>query len=364
MATDFIPSQVGLTKRENIKPISLVSFSSIVRNIWPGLIGEAKMKRKGNLFDRVCSFENIHLAYLKARKGKRFKKDVLSFSCELEKNLILIKKDLEEQTYKHGRYKEFIVQDSKKRLIRAPLFKDRVVHHALCNIIEPIFEKSFILDSYACRKNKGVHKGIKKLKVFLKDNKDEYCLKCDISKYFDSINQNILLKIIKNKIKDQKVIWFIGEIINSFNQETRIGIPIGNLTSQLFANIYLNELDQFVKHSLKQKKFIRYMDDFLILGNKKELQEIKEDTRSFLERKLHLHFNSKKAEVFPILKGIDFLGYVIFKEYILLRKSTIKRLLKKLKRDLSQEGNQYNAWFSYAKHGNAYFLREKLDVFP
>ena len=364
MATDFIPSQVGLTKRENIKPISLVSFSSIVRNIWPGLIGEAKMKRKGNLFDRVCSFENIHLAYLKARKGKRFKKDVLSFSCELEKNLILIKKDLEEQTYKHGRYKEFIVQDSKKRLIRAPLFKDRVVHHALCNIIEPIFEKSFILDSYACRKNKGVHKGIKKLKVFLKDNKDEYCLKCDISKYFDSINQNIILKIIKDKIKDKKVIWLIEQIINSFNQGTGIGIPIGNLTSQLFANIYLNELDQFVKHDLRQKKFIRYMDDFLILGSKKELREIKEDMRFFLERKLNLQFNPKKAYIFPLFLGIDFLGYVIFKNYILLRKSTIKRFLRKIKNNKTDKEKAINAWFAYAKHGNAYFLRKKLDVIP
>jgi retron-type reverse transcriptase len=126
------------------------------------------MKRKGSLFDKVCSFENIHLAYLKARKGKRFKKDILSFSCELEKNLILIKKELETQTYKHGKYKEFIVRDSKKRIIRAPCFKDRIVHHSLCNAIEPIFENAFIFDSYACRKGKGTHQALKRLKSWLR----------------------------------------------------------------------------------------------------------------------------------------------------------------------------------------------------
>jgi len=324
------------------------------------------MKRKGNLFDSLCSFENIHLAYLKARKGKRFKKDIISFSYELENNLILIKKSLETQTYEHGKYKEFIIQDSKKRLIRAPLFKDRIVHHALCNIIEPIFEKTFIFDSYACRINKGVHRGIKKLKAFLKDNKDEYCLKCDISKYFDSINQEILLRIIKNKIKDEKIIWLIKQIINSFNQETRVGIPIGNLTSQLFANIYLNELDQFVKHSLKQKKFIRYMDDFLILGKEKQIIHIlKNEIKIFLEKNLRLRFNPKKANIFPLSLGIDFLGYIVFKQYVLLRKSSVKRLLRKIKSKTMGGGRiNTNMWFSYAKHGDAYFLRKKLDLFP
>lgn len=297
------------------------------------------MKRKGNLFDRVCSFENIHLAYLKARKGKRFKKDILSFSYGLEKNLILIKEDLETQTYKHGKYKEFIVQDSKKRLIRAPLFKDRVVHHALCNIIEPIFEKTFVFNSYACRKKKGAHKCVERSQVFLKDSKDEYCLKCDISKYFDSIKQEVLFNIIKRKIKDEKIIWLINNIINSFNQETGVGIPIGNLTSQLFANIYLNELDQFVKHNLKQKKFVRYMDDFLILGKeKKELHMLKKEIKMFLENKLRLELNPKKANVFPLSLGIDFLGYVLFRQYILLRKNTVKRLLKKMERSKNTGG--------------------------
>ncbi|MFA5232269.1 MAG: reverse transcriptase/maturase family protein [Candidatus Paceibacterota bacterium] len=315
------------------------------------------MKRKGSLFDCICSFNNIHLAYLKAKKGKRFKKDILSFSHDLEKNLILIKWELEAQTYEHGRYKEFVVQDSKRRLIRAPLFKDRVVHHALCNIVEPIFEKSFIFDSYACRKNKGIHKGIKRLKVFLKDKRNDYCLKCDISRYFDSIDQGVLLKIIKNKIKDKRTVWLVEQIINSFNQETRTGIPIGNLTSQLFANIYLNELDQFIGHYLKQKKFIRYMDDFLVLGDKKELRCLKEKIKNYLRPNLKLELHPKKANIFPLFKGVDFLGYVAFKNHVLLRKSTVKRFLKKMKK---VGGGRTNAWLAYAKHADAFGLTKAV----
>ncbi|GMX59005.1 MAG: RNA-directed DNA polymerase [Candidatus Microsyncoccus archaeolyticus] len=314
------------------------------------------MKRKGNLFEKICSFENIYLAYLKARKGKKIKRDILEFNYYLEYNLVDIRNSIEKQKYIHGIYKEFMVHDSKKRLIRAPLFKDRTIHHSLCNIIEPIFEKSFIFDSYACRKKKGSHKGIKRLTLFLKDNKEKYCLKCDISKYFDSIDQIILFSLIKKKIKDKKTIWLISQIINSFNKETKIGIPIGNLTSQLFANIYLNELDQFVKHNLKQKRFIRYMDDFLILGKeKRKMHFLKEKIRGFLKNNLKLKLNPKKANVAPLFKGIEFLGYVLFRNYILLRKSTIKRLLKKIKKELIfSSKNHINAWFSYFKHANSF----------
>jgi retron-type reverse transcriptase len=297
------------------------------------------MKRKGNLFYRVCSFENIHHAYFKARRGKRFKRDILDFNYHLEYNLIDTKEKLERKKYVHGGYKEFVVRDSKERLIRAPLFRDRVVHHSLCSVVEPIFENSFIFNSYACRKKKGAHKGIKRLKTFLKDNRGTYCLKCDISKYFDSINQDVLFKIIKRKIKDEKIVWLIDEIISSFNQETGVGIPIGNLTSQLFANIYLNELDQFVKHNLKQKKFVRYMDDFLILGKEKQTMHIlKKEIKMFLENNLKLELNPKKANIFPIFLGIDFLGYILFQNYILLRKSTVKRLLRKIEKSMNSGG--------------------------
>jgi retron-type reverse transcriptase len=297
------------------------------------------MKRYNNLFSQVIDFKNIHSAYLKTRKRKRCAKKALIFTFNLERNLVGIRKELVLQSYKHGKYSEFLVCDSKKRRIKAPCFKDRVIHHSLCNIIEPIFDKSFIFDSYACRNRKGTHKGVKRLKSFLKNERDCYCLKCDISKYFDSINQYVLMCLIKRKIKDRNIIWLVKEIIKSSYKNRRgKGIPIGNLTSQLFANIYLNELDQFVKHDLKAKRFIRYMDDFLILGyQKKDLKYLKERIRIFLQNVLDLQFNPKKAEIFPSLKGVDFLGYVLFRRHILLRKSTVKRLLKKIERNKNQE---------------------------
>jgi len=321
------------------------------------------MKRYNNLFIQVTDFKNIHSAYLKTRKRKKCVKKILIFNFNLERNLLGIKKELVLQNYKHGKYNEFFVCDSKKRRIKAPCFKDRVIHRSLCNIVEPVFDKSFISDSYACRINKGTHKGVKRLKLFLKDNKNDYCLKCDISKYFDSINHNILNNLIKKKIKDNKTLWLIGEIIKSNNcNSLNRGIPIGNLTSQLFANIYLNELDQFVKHKLKQQKLIRYMDDFLILGNKNDLKIVKKFIGYFLNKKLNLQFNPKKANIFPVLRGVDFLGYVIFKNYILLRKSTVKRFLRKIKVSENIE-RIIIAWFAYSKHANSYFLRKKLVLF-
>jgi len=313
------------------------------------------MKTINNIYDQVCSFENMHLAYLKARKSKRYKKDVLSFSFSLEDNLFQLKKELDSETYIPGEYKEFIVCDSKKRLIKAPSFRDRVVHHALCNIIEPIFDQSFIYDSYACRKGKGSHLAIKRLKSFIKKDKEIYCLKRDISKYFDSINHSILLSLIKRKIKDRKTIDLISKIIASSSSSIKgVGIPIGNLTSQLFANIYLNHFDQFMKHGLREGMYLRYMDDFLILNHKKDLHFISKKTTHFLNHYLELEINPKKDHIFPALKGIDFVGYIVFQSHILLRKSTVKRFLKK--------NNNAIAFYSYAKHADAHLLTKSLEL--
>jgi retron-type reverse transcriptase len=227
------------------------------------------------------------------------------------------------------------------------------MHHALCNIIEPIFEKTFIFDSYACRKGKGTHRAIKRLKSFLKNNEGLYCFKCDISKYFDSINHDILLSLIKKKIKDKRIIWLIKEILNSsFSKERGIGIPIGNLTSQLFANIYLSHFDYFAKNFLKEKTYLRYMDDFLYIGKKHRLHVVAKKSSHFLFKELKLKFNPKKNNIFPVKKGIDFLGYVVFEDYILLRKNTVKRFMKK-----NGDIVYFNA---YAKHANAYSLIQSL----
>ena len=335
------------------------------------------MKSYKNLFEKIYPFENLHLAYLKARKCKRYRENVLKFSYNLEENLLRLGVELKSQTYQHGGYREFIVYDLKKRRIKAAPFRDRVVHHALCNIIEPIFDKGFIYDSYACRKGKGTHKAIKRLEKFIKSSKDKllsktHCLKCDVSKYFDSIHHEILLKIIEKKIADQKVLWLINEILESSQEAPGKGIPIGNLTSQVFANIYLNELDQFVKHQLRVRYYLRYMDDFLILDyNKKELHRVKEEIREFLRDKLKLELHLKKANVFPVEKSIDFLGYRIFGDYRLLRRSTVKRFIKRTRAyqkrlnnglmSCEKFNNSLQSWIAYAELSNSWRLRKDLS---
>lgn len=197
-------------------------------------------------------------------------------------------------------------------------------------------------------------------------------MKCDISKYFDSINHKILLKLIKKKIVDEKTLWLIEKILNSSEEKPGVGIPIGNLTSQLFANIYLNELDQFVKHQLRERYYIRYMDDFIILNfDKRKLRQAKEKIRGFLKNKLNLELHPKKANIFPAEKGIDFLGYIIFGTHRLLRKSTIKRFIRRTKfyqrklREGLMTFEKFNhslqSWLSYACFGKSWRLRKNLS---
>ncbi|HOF50268.1 MAG TPA: reverse transcriptase/maturase family protein [Candidatus Colwellbacteria bacterium] len=325
------------------------------------------------LFERITDFRNLHRAYLNARHCKRYRFSILKFGHRLEENLLALQRELESKTYRHGSYREFIVSDSKKRTIRAAPFRDRVVHHAVCGIIEPIFDKGFVYDSYACRRGKGTHAAVRRLESFLRSLKTKargrrvYCLKCDVSKYFDNVDHELIAEIFRRKIPDEDVLWLLGEILESHKP----GIPIGNLTSQIFANIYLNELDYFVKRNLREKYYLRYMDDFLVLGlDKGRLHESKELIREFLRDRLRLELHPKKAEVFPTDKGVDFLGYVIRGNKRFLRKSTVKRFLKKKRRleamvrnDLLSEESWENSrasWRGYAKFADAYKLLEKL----
>ncbi|MEX0877358.1 MAG: reverse transcriptase/maturase family protein [Candidatus Spechtbacterales bacterium] len=335
-----------------------------------------------NLYSQIYDFQNLHSAYLNARKGKRYKGQILNYSYNIEENLLNLQKELKNKTYKHGAYTEFTIHDSKKRQIKAAPFKDRIVHHALYSQIEPIFDKSFIYDSYACRKTKGTHKALKRLETFLRSistsnpagvpDKDIYCLKCDISKYFKNVDHKTLFNLLKKKISCKDTLWLLNEIIQSNHESPGKGMPIGNLTSQLFANVYLNELDQFVKHTLREKYYIRYMDDFLIPHkDKKHLHETKDKIQEFLSKNLELEFNPKKADVFPLKNGIDFLGYRIYGTHRLLRKSTVKRFVKRTRAYKKQMGNgkmpeeryiaSIQSWNAYAEKGNSWRLREKLE---
>lgn len=334
-------------------------------------------KRYRNLYSQVCDFKNLHLAYLKARQNKRYRNEVLNFTAKLEENLLDIQNDLLNKNYRTGKYRKFKIFEPKLRTIKALPFLDRVVHHALCNIIEPIFDKTFIYDSYACRTGKGTHKAADRITYFLrrlvKEKDKVYCLKCDIKNYFGSINHRILLNLIEKKIADKDVLRLIREIIYADVRQLDFlsaGIPIGNLTSQLFANLYLSELDYFVKHSLKCRYYVRYMDDFVILyKDKRYLNSVLQKIKKVLNAKLELGLNNRTS-IFPVSQGIDFVGYRIWRNYRLLRKSSVKRMKKRLKifQRLWKQ-NQINleeircslgSWLGHASHANTYNLRKKL----
>lgn len=335
-------------------------------------------KRYGQLFEQIVTFDNLYNAYLKARRNKRYRGEVLKFTARLEENLIQIQNELIWETYRTGQYRTFYVFEPKRRLVAALPFEDRVVQHAIVAVIEPLFERQFIGDSYACRKGKGMHAGTDKLQRWLRECRynwgDVYCFKADIRQYFPSINHAILKRILRGTVKDKQVLGLLDEIIesgNDVNDMNPMGIPIGNLTSQLFANIYLNELDQFVKHNLKIRHYIRYMDDFVTLSDSKaQLWEWRRDIEGFLSNRLMLALNHKTA-IFPVAsRGVDFLGYRIWPDYRLLRKNSVKRMKRKIRAynrkyaageiTAGEINASVQSWLGHAKHANTYRIRQKL----
>ncbi|PIV53633.1 MAG: RNA-dependent DNA polymerase [Elusimicrobia bacterium CG_4_10_14_0_8_um_filter_37_32] len=338
------------------------------------------MKTYNNLYGKVCSFENLLIAAKKAQKGKRFKENTAWFNFNIEKELLKLQNELFSQTYQPGEYKQFIVYESKKRLISAAPYRDRIVHHALCNIIEPLFEKTFIYDSYANRKEKGTHKAIQRFTEFSRRNK--YVLKCDMVEYFGSIDCQLLFNIIAEKIKDEKVMRLVEKILglnaysnSSGNQlslpfASRCGLPIGNLTSQFFANLYLNKFDHFIKEQLRCKYYIRYVDDFVVLGNDKlKLREIKSAIENYLVN-LQLQTHPHKTQIFPVEQGTDFLGFKIFPIYRLVRKSNffyfrhkllkLRKLYYQNKINTGKVTQSIQSWIAHASWGDTWRLRTKL----
>ena len=310
------------------------------------------------LYGKVISFENLLEAYRKARLGRRDRKYVLDWEFNLEKRLLPLQKELQEKRYTPGAYHYFYVCDPKKRLVATAPFKDRIVHHAICNIIEPIFDKSFIYDTYACRNGKGMHSAVVRLQQFLRKKDAKYALKCDIKKYFDSINHQILEGLLREKIKDERLMQLLVMIIKS--QKLPRGMPIGNLTSQLFAGIYLSKLDHFVKRHLRAKYYLRYMDDFLILAPEKPvLHQWREEIRKFLKVELDLTLKKSTGQVFPTYLGVDFIGFVTFSTHRLVRKASLRRFWTKAKKGgLSAESiNSYGAHFGWA---NTFRLKKQL----
>jgi RNA-directed DNA polymerase len=331
-------------------------------------------------YEELCSYDNLLKAYKKARKGKTTKPYVIEFTKEIINNLQELKTELLLQSYKPRPLETFTIRDPKTRKISKSDFRDRIVHHAIINILEPIYEKTFIYDSYANRKKKGALAAIKrfdqfKRKVSKNNKRNCYILKADIKHYFKEIDNNILIEILTRKLKCQKTLWLIKQILQnpSIGGGGRIqkGMPLGNLTSQFFANVYLNELDYFIKHKLRAKHYLRYVDDFVILHHsKKQLKLWKKEINNFLGDKLKLQLHPDKSRIKKLKRGIDFLGFRIFINHRILRKRNIRSFKRKLieyKREFDKGDLDYDeiyagfeGFLSYIKQGDTYKLRKKL----
>jgi hypothetical protein len=288
------------------------------------------MKRHGNLFKSIATEDNIYLAYTKACKGRRWQDTIKDFEKDLDTNIKAIHKSLTDKTYTTSQYEVFPIFEPRHRLIYKLSFNpDRIIQHALMNIVEPIWDNLLIHDTYACRQGMGVHSGSTRTMDFIrKVGREGYCLKMDISKFYPSLKHDILFDIVKKKIKCKDTLWLLEDII--YSVEGGYNVPIGNYTSQWFGNLYMNELDQHMKHDMKIKYYIRYCDDFLLFHeDKRFLNDMKDYIESYLKETLDLTLS--KADVFPISRGVDFLGYRHFHDYMLLRKNTAKRFKKRIK---------------------------------
>ena len=328
-----------------------------------------------DIYSKIYNLSNLILAWKRARKHKTKKDYVIDFEKDLGNNLRQLKFELMSQTYQPKPLVNFIVKDPKTRKISKSAFRDRVVHHALVRIIEPIFDKSFIYDSCANRIGKGNLFALKRFDLFKRKvtcnlREEAFCFKADIKHYFQEVNHEILINIIKRKIKDEKVIWLIERILKNNvvgMGSIQKGMPLGNLTSQFFANVYLNELDYFVKHKLKVKYYIRYVDDFVILYNSKEQLEIwKMEIERFLKDNLKIEFHYQKSRIISLSRGVDFVGFRNFYYYRLLRKRNMKKVINKIKfywiGEISYEKLQeaFYGWNAYAKWADCFKLRKRI----
>lgn len=320
---------------------------------------------------------NLTLAWRKARKNKTLNADILNFEKDLEKNLIELHYELKNKTYKPKPLKTFVLRDPKTRVISKSDFRDRIVHHAIILVIGEDFQKQFIYDSCANQINKGGTFALNRFDKFLRKvtnnfKKNTFCLKADIRHYFDEVDHEVLINILSRRIKDDDVLWLINQILNNNvvrggGGERHKGMPLGNYTSQFFANVYLHDLDYFVKNVLKVKYYIRYVDDFVILHkSKKKLEIWKEEIDKFLNNKLKIALHSQKSRIIPLSRGVDFVGFRNFYRYRLLRKRNIKGMRKKIR--LFEKGDRYfnslfdsyQGWQAYAKWANTHRLRNEI----
>lgn len=314
------------------------------------------MKRIGYLYQEIISIENIELADAKARKGKGWQYGVRIHDRNKKRNIHALHQMLLNKTFKTSKYTVFKVFEPKEREVyRLPYFPDRITHHAVMNVLEPIFLSVFTSDSYSCIKGKGIHAAANAVKIALQDKQaTQYCLKLDIKKFYPSINHDILKALLRRKFKDNDLLWLLDEVIDSAT-----GLPIGNYLSQFLANFYLTYFDHWIKEEKRVKYYFRYADDIVILSaSKSELHQILYDIKQYLSNELNLTVK-ENYQVFPVAaRGIDFVGYKFYNTHTLLRKrikQNFCRMLKSKKNDASIAS--YKGW---AKHCNSKNLLNKL----
>ena len=313
-------------------------------------------------YDELFGLDNIFFAWDKFRRGKAKKIEIMNFSLHVEDNLFNLFTDFQNHDYQHSTYTYFQIFDNKKRDIHKAEIRDRVVHQLVYDFLYLLFNQFFITDSYASRLRKGQYRAINTLRYFIKlagyGRKPVWILKCDVKKYFDNIHHDILLDLIREKVFDDKILEIIEKIITSYHSADNLnrGIPLGNITSQIFANIYLNSLDQYIKNDLKQRFFVRYNDDFVIVStNKEELQEIRGKIILFARKRLSLEIPLAKTSLRKIDWGIDFLGFIILPKAILLRDKTKNKLYAKI--SLKNKAS----YFAILQRCDSYHLRSKIQ---
>ena len=314
------------------------------------------MKRNGNLYQKVASIDNLIEAERKARKGKKDQYGVKLFERDKERLFQELRSLLLEKRFKTSVYKTFKIWEPKERIIfRLPYYPDRIVHHAIMNVVEEIFVSNFTADTYSCIKGRGIHGALKSVQKALLDiDGTQYCLKLDIRKFYPSIDHDILKKKLRRKFKDEDFLWLLDEIIDSTE-----GVPIGNYLSQFFANFYLSGLDHWLKEVKKVKYYFRYADDIVILsGSKEELHELLSEIRDYLSDELKLELKPN-YQVFPVCsRGIDFVGYVIYHTHVLLRKSIKKRFARKV--SIGIRDGSWGSYEGWTRHCNSKHLMKKL----
>lgn len=313
-------------------------------------------------YQDIISIENLLEAWREFRRGKKTKSDVLEFEYNLMGNILSLHSDLKNKTYTHGSYHAFKINDPKPRDIHKASVRDRVLHHAVYKVLYPKYDKTFISVSYSCRTDKGTHRAIYRFEKYTRKVSQNYTkqcwiLKCDIRKFFASIDQDILLKILEQKIEDKDILDLLKNIIQSFNSgASGKGLPLGNLTSQLLVNIYMNEFDQHVKHDLKQKYYIRYADDFVFIHHdKKYLENILFNINIFLKENLALDLHPDKVFIKTIWSGVDFLGWVHFAGHRVLRTSTKRRMLRNI------NTTNITSYLGILSHGNGNKIRDMIE---